>query len=151
MKKGSWILGSQQSGIKKGTGGLLEAGQKFWWWMLRLYFKTLGKKNASSLFAVFFFLPPPPECYGCCFFSHPKGSSHVRHFGVSKEPFSSGWMGTGDTRCSHPVTICTGVTLFTRIGHRRSSGTQASAAEFWTRDELANATLCGKHERIGDN
>lgn len=89
-------------------------------------------------FCCFFF---PPECEG--FFSRTQnGSSHVRHLkGVSKEPFSGGWMGTGDTRCSHPVTICTGVTLLTQIGHRCSSGTQASIAAFWTRDEM-NAILC---------
>lgn len=136
MKKGSWILGSQQSGIKKGTGGLLEAGQKFWWWMLRVRFKTLGKKMLLLLLFLLFFFPPSVRLFFFFFLRAQNGSSHVRHLGVSKEPFSGGWMGTGDTRCSHPVTICTGVTLLTQIGHRCWSGTQASIAEFWTRDEM---------------
>lgn len=38
--------------------------------------------------------------------------------GVSKELFSARRMGTGDGERSHPVTICTGVTLVTQIGRR---------------------------------
>lgn len=46
---------------------------------------------------------------------------------VSKEPFTGRWMGTGDLRWSHPVTICTGVMLVIQIRHRCSGITWSPA------------------------
>lgn len=114
------------------TPGLLHRGQKFLW----------------DVFCVcedfLFFL---------CFFSlslcFQKGDDHARWTQassgrrVSKEPFSGGWMGTGDTWWSHPVTICTGSHASYLDRTQMLRRTRTRRADIWRRDKMLNAAVHG--------
>lgn len=124
MKKGSWKLRFQRSDIKKSnlwltachkrvkcSCGIYRAcGVMFW---------NVRRKKRLLLISS-----------SLCYFQN--GGNHVRHSGhrMSKELFTGRWMGTGDTRWSHPVTICTGVMLVIQIGHRCWGITWASLQIF---------------------
>ena len=96
------------------THGLPQTGQKFLWdvpCVCGVMFCNFGEKKNAHLFFLVLFSKWRQSCEA------PWTKSGHR---VSKELFSGRWMGTGDTRWSHPVTICTGVMLVIQIGHRCS-------------------------------
>lgn len=139
MKEGSWTLRFQKSDIKR-THGLPQMGQKFLWVVACVLccLPTLkgGKKKRLLLmtFLIVFFLS---EWRRSCEVLQTEN----RHR-VSKELFTERWMGTGDMRWSHPVTICMGVMLAIQIGHRCSGLTRASMQIFWCgTTEMVSATV----------
>lgn len=129
MRKGSWTLRFQRSDIKRTNSWLRACHRrvKSSCGMYRAYdvmVCSFGWKKKRLLLI----------SSSLCYFQN--GGNHVRLLGqkagtgVSKELFTGGWMGTGDTRWSHPVTICTGVMLVIQIGHRCSGITRASMQIF---------------------
>lgn len=97
------------------THGLPQSGQKFLWDVQRVWcdVSQLSEKRGASAHPSFLVLFS--KWRQSC--EEPRTKSRRR---VSKELFTGRWMGTGDMRWSHPVTICTGVMLVIQIGHRCS-------------------------------
>lgn len=126
MKKGSWTLRFQRSDIKR-THGLPQMGQKFLWDVACACYdvSNFGEKKKRGFCSFPFLLVLFSKWRRSCEAPRTK-SGHT----VSKELFTGGWMGTGDMRWSHPVTICTGVMLVIQIGHRCSGITRASMQIF---------------------
>lgn len=107
------------------THSLPQTGQKFLWGALCMWSDVLEVKERRTSAHLFFVL-----------FSKWWLSCEVRRgHGVSKELFSGRWMGTGDMRWSHPVTICTGVMLV--IQNTQMHGHNMTLyADIWTRDKI---------------
>lgn len=124
MKKGSWTLRFQRSDIKTTNLWLMACHNRVksscgMYRVCGVMFSNFGEKKTLLL-----------TSSSLCYFQN--GGNHVRRSGhrVSKELFTGRWMGTGDMRWSHPVTICTGVMLVIQIGHRCSGITWASMQIF---------------------
>lgn len=128
MKKGSWTLRFQRSDIKRTDSWLTVCHKRvksscgmYRVWCDVLQLLREEKKASAHLFFLVLFSKWRRSCEA------PWTKSGHR---VSKELFTGRWMGTGDTRWSHPVTICTGVMLVIQIGHRCSGITWASMQIF---------------------
>lgn len=70
---------------------------------------------------------------------------------MSKELFTVRWMGTGDRRWSHPVTICTGSHASYSDRTQMPCYNMSLYADTWMCDKMLRATLHGMSTGFGQS